>query len=114
MTTLAETDNRMTANYLTPYEPVHPGEIIKEEIEYRGISQKKLALQMGVSYTVLNEILNEKRAVNTEFALLLEAALGIDAGLFIRMQADYNMQVARCNKTFAEKLKKVRKIAAAL
>ncbi|MDR2806187.1 MAG: addiction module antidote protein, HigA family, partial [Dysgonamonadaceae bacterium] len=27
--------------------PVHPGEILKEEIEYRGLSQRKLAMQMG-------------------------------------------------------------------
>lgn len=104
----------MIANDLTLCEPVRPSEIIKEEIEYRGISQKKLTAQMSVSYSVLNEILNEKRAVNTEFALLLEAALGIDAGLFIRMQADYNMQVARRDKTFSERLKKVRNMVAAL
>jgi plasmid maintenance system antidote protein VapI len=29
--------------------PVHPGEILKEEIEYRGILQGKLATQMGIS-----------------------------------------------------------------
>ena len=34
---------------------------------------------MGVSYTVFNEILNGKRPVTTEYALLLEAALGTDA-----------------------------------
>jgi plasmid maintenance system antidote protein VapI len=33
----------MIANNLTPYEPTHPGEVLKEEIEYRGISQRKLA-----------------------------------------------------------------------
>ena len=31
-----------------PYTPTHPGEILKEEIEYRGISQKKLAEQIGI------------------------------------------------------------------
>jgi plasmid maintenance system antidote protein VapI len=40
----------------------HPGEILKEEIEYRGISQRKLAADMGISHTVLNEILNSKKA----------------------------------------------------
>ena len=43
-----------------PYTPTHPGEVIKEEIEYRGISQKVLSQQMGVSYSLLNEILNGK------------------------------------------------------
>ena len=52
-----------------PYTPTHPGEILKEEIEYRGISQKKLAEQIGISYTMLNEILNAKRPVTETMAL---------------------------------------------
>lgn len=114
MITLKGVDSRMIANNLTPYAPTHPGEILKEEIEYRGISQRKLATQMGVSYSVLNEVLNAKRPVTTEYALLFEAALGIDAGIFIRMQADYNMQIAKQNKSFAERLAKIRKIASVL
>ncbi|KAA6307608.1 Antitoxin HigA, partial [termite gut metagenome] len=57
MITLKGIDPRMIANNLTPYEPTHPGEILKEEIESRGISQRKLAAQMGVAYSVLNEVL---------------------------------------------------------
>ncbi len=114
MITLKGVDPRMIANNITPSAPTHPGEIVKEEIEYRGISQRKLATQMGVAYSVLNEVLNAKRPVTTEYALLLEAALGIDAGIFIRMQADYNMQVARQDKSLAERLEQVRKIAAML
>jgi len=105
-------DPRMIANNLTPYEPTHPGEILKEEIEYRGISQKKLAAQMGVAYSVLNEVLNAKRPVTTEYALLFEAALGIDAEPLIGMQADYNMQVTRKDKSFAARLAEIRKAAA--
>ncbi len=114
MITLKGVDPGMIANNLTPYEPTHPGDILKEEIEYRGISQRKLAAQMGVAYSVLNEVLNAKRPVTTEYALLFEAALGIDAEIFIRMQADYNMQTARENKSFAERLKNIRKLVAAL
>ncbi len=54
---------------------IHPGEMIKDEIESRGITQKKLAETTGISPSVLNEMLNGKRAVSTEYALLLEAAL---------------------------------------
>jgi addiction module HigA family antidote len=104
----------MIANNITPYEPVHPGEVLKEEIEYRGISQRKLAEQMGVSHTVLNEVLNGKRPVTTEYALLFEAALGIDAEPLIGMQADYNVQTAKSNKSFAERLARIRKAVAAL
>jgi plasmid maintenance system antidote protein VapI len=69
---------------------------------------------MDVSYTVLNEILNAKRPLNTELALLIEAALGLDAEPLLKMQARYNMLVTKRNNRFVEKLKKVRKIAAVL
>ena len=104
----------MIANNLTPSEPVHPGLVLKEEIEYRGISQKQLARQMSVSYTVLNEILNGKRPISTDYALYLEAALGIDAQLWIQMQADYNLQVAKADKTVMQRILEIRKMVAVL
>lgn len=114
MITLKGVAPKMIANNLTPSEPIHPGEMIKDEIEYRGLSQRKLAAQMGISPTLLNEILNGKRAVSTEYALLFEAALGIDAEIWIRQQVRYDMQVAKSNKTFMEKLANIRKLVAAL
>jgi addiction module HigA family antidote len=114
MITLKGVDPRMIANNLTPYEPTHPGEVLKDEIECRGISQRKLAARMGVAYSVLNEILNCKRPVTTEYALLFEAVLGIDAEPLIGMQADYNIQVAKKDKSFAARLAQIRKVAAAL
>ena len=97
------------ANNLIPFSPTHPGEVLKDEIEFLNISQRKLALQMGVSYTVLNEILNSKRAVNAEFALRVEAALGIDAKMLITLQSKYNLLVARNDKSFMQKLIDIRK-----
>lgn len=114
MITLQGIDPKMIANNLTPSNPIHPGELIKDEIEYRGISQRKLALQMGVSPTLLNEILNRKRSVSTEYALLFEAALGIDAEVWIRQQARYDMQMAKSDTSFLERLAHIRKIAAVL
>ena len=108
MITLQGIDPKMIANNLTPSNPIHPGELIKDEIEYRGISQRKLALQMGVSPTLLNEILNGKRSVSTEYALLFEAALGIDA------EVRYDMQMAKSDTSFLERLAHIRKIAAVL
>lgn len=93
---------------------IHPGEMIKDEIQERGITQRELAAQMEVSPTVLNEVLNGKRPVSTEYALMLEAVLGIDAGIWLRLQMDYNMQVAKRDGTFLSKLEKLRKIAAVL
>ncbi len=93
---------------------IHPGEMLKDEIEARNITQKDLAKRMGVSYTVFNEILNGKRPITTEYALLLEAALGIDAGVWLRLQADYNMQKAKSDKSFIARLEQIRKYAAVL
>lgn len=95
-------------------ELIHPGEMIKDEIIARGMTQKELATQMGVSYTVFNEILNGKRPVTTEYALLLEAALGTDANIWIGLQSDYNMQRVKQDRTFMKRLEKIRKIAADL
>ena len=110
MITIKGIDPKMIANNLSPYRPIHPGEILKDEIEYRGISQRKLAEQMEVSYTVLNEILNCKRPVNTEFALFIEAALDIEADTLLRMQTSYNIQIAKQNKTFINRFNKIRKV----
>lgn len=85
----------IAANKLQSFRPFHPGELIKEELECRNIKQKDFAKKFEFSYTALNEILNAKRPVTTEFALLLEAALGIDADLLVKMQTDYNLQIAR-------------------
>ena len=41
-------------NDLRPYMPTHPGEVLKDELQARGISQKKFSSLIGVSYTMLN------------------------------------------------------------
>ena len=61
------------------YTPTHPGEVLKDEIEYRKISQRRLAEQMGISYKVLNDLLNGRRPLTTTTAMMLEAALDIPA-----------------------------------
>ena len=100
------------ANNMTSSMLIHPGEMIKDEIVARGLTQKDLAQQMGVSYTVFNEILNGKRPVTTEYALLLEAALGTDANIWLGLQAEYNMQKMKQDKSFMSRLEKIRKTAA--
>lgn len=112
MDTKKTTQEKEIANDMTSSMLIHPGEMIKDEIIARGITQKELAKQMGVSYTVFNEILNGKRPVTTEYALLLEAALGTNASIWIGLQADYNMQKVKQDKSFMKRLEKIRKIAA--
>lgn len=88
-------DPEKIANNMESSLLIHPGEMIKDEIESRGISQRKLADMTGISPTVLNEVLNSKRSVSTEYALLFEAALGIDADIWIGLQNDYDKQKAK-------------------
>lgn len=97
-----------------PFIPIHPGEIIKEELEFRGISQKHFAKVVGISYTMLNDILNGKRPVSTDFALLIEAATDISADMLVNMQTRYNLQLARRDKKNIDKFEKLRNICASL
>lgn len=114
MITLEGVDPTMIANNLTPSEPVHPGEILKDEIAYRSISTTRLAEQMGISTNTLNDLLNARQAITTRYALLFEAALGIDAEPLLKMQTDYDIHVAKSDKNFLERLANIRKLAAAL
>lgn len=107
-------DPDMIANNLTPAYPTHPGEVVKDEIEYRKISQRKLAEQMGISYKALNDILNGRRPMTTATAMMLEAALGVPADSLMRLQLRYNMQQATRDKSFMERLNQIRKYAALL
>ena len=94
--------------------PTHPGAVLKEELESRGISQKRYSELTGISYTMLNEILNGKRPLTTDVALLVEASLGINPQMLINMQTRYNMALSRRSKTFSERLDSIRKICAVL
>lgn len=104
----------MVANNITPAFPTHPGAVLKDEIESRGISQRQLAKDMGLAYSVVNEILNERRPLTEKTALLFEAALGVNAEPLLRLQLRYNVQNARKDTSFLNKLAKVRRVAAVL
>lgn len=94
--------------------PTHPGDVLKDEIEYRKISQRRLSAEIGMSYTALNEILNGKRSITTATAYLFEAALDIPASALLKLQMRYDMQMAQSDRTFMERLASIRRIAAVL
>lgn len=102
----------MIANNLKPFQPTHPGEVLKDELEYRGISQRGLAKEIGISYSVFNEMLNGKRSLSPELAMMMEAALGVDAAPLLAMQNEYDMLMAERNDSFMEKLRQIRRIVA--
>ena len=68
-----KTDLKMRANDIILAFPTHPGEILKDEIEYRGISQRQLEDEMGIAYSALNNILNARCSVTDKTALLFKA-----------------------------------------
>ena len=105
---------KMIANNVESFVPTHPGELLRDEIECRHLSQRYLADEIGVSYSVVNVIVNGKRSVSPQFALLCEAALGIPAHILIGLQADYDLQIIKNDKTFLNRLKGIKRIAAAL
>ena len=92
--------------------PTHPGEVLKDEVEERGISQRQLAESMGLSYSVVNEILNGRRPLTAKTALMFEAALDVPADSLMYLQTKYNMQTARKDSSVLDVLKEIRKIVA--
>ena len=79
---------------LTPFVATHPGEMIRDELKERGMTQKQLAAEMDVKPSVLSEAVNGKRAVSVNMALALEKALGIPAEIWLNMQSQYDLDVA--------------------
>ena len=89
---------------------IHDAEYIARDLTQKG--ETKIIVLGGDG--TLNEVLNGKRPVSIELALLMEAALGINADLLVKMQTEYNMQTARKSTTLMKKLNEIRKIAAVL
>jgi len=81
-----------------PY--THPGEVLEEEVlKPLGISQARLARHIGVNQHVVNEICRGKRGVSVRMAQLLEAALGMEADFWMRMQMMYDLSVNKVMKS---------------
>ena len=83
---------------VTPGFATHPGEILKDELDAREISQSDFAKTIGLQKSQLNEIINGKRGLNAELALTLESALGVEAAFWINAQKNYELDSARIEK----------------
>ena len=90
----------------------HPGEVLKDAIEERGISQRQLVGSMGLTYSVVNEILNGRRPLTAKTALMFEAALDVPAYSLMYLQTKDNMQTARKDSSLFDVLKEIKKVAA--
>lgn len=74
---------------------IHPGELLAEEIEERGLTQKALAEAMGRPAQVVNEIIRGRKAITAETAIQLEHALGPSARFWLNLQSMYDLTRAR-------------------
>lgn len=97
-----------------PFYPVHPGEVIREEMESRHISQREFARQVNISYTALNELLNGKRSLSPTTALMFEAALDIPADALMSIQTKFTMQTTRSDSRILSWLARIPRVAAML
>lgn len=76
--------------------PMHPGVVLNEVyMKEMGLNQSQLAEKCKCSHRKINEIVNGKRSISPEFALTLEKVLGTTAEMWVRIQAEYDLWVAR-------------------
>lgn len=75
-----------------PFMAVHPGMMIKPELEERGISQKDFAKMVGVQASHLSEVLNGKRGLTKDLAVKIESAIGLPAKVLLSAQAQYELE----------------------
>jgi antitoxin HigA-1 len=75
--------------------PVHPGEVLQEEfLKPKGMSQSRLALDIGVHPRRINEIVLGKRSITADTALRLARYFGNSSQFWLGLQSDYDLDVA--------------------
>ena len=82
-------------NNLIPFKAIHPGEIIKDELEAIDMTQKELAILLGVKSSYINEIIKGKRNITAEIAVLLEKVFKIPAIHWMSYQSQYDIDLQR-------------------
>ena len=78
------------------FSPIHPGEILVSEfLEPMGISQYRLAKDIGVTARRINEIVHGRRSITADTALRLGRFFGMEAQFWLNLQTHYDMEVAQ-------------------
>lgn len=97
-----------TQKIIVPYKATHPGILIKDELEVRpDLKQKDLAKELGVKASFLNEIINGKRPITPEIAVLLEGVFEIPASYWMKFQSQYEIDKARIKEKTIARLKNI-------
>ena len=93
------------------FDPAHPGEIVKADLDALGVTLTEAAKQLGIDKSQLSRVVNGHSIVTAEMAVRLEAVIGGTADHYLRMQAAYDLAQVRQNK--AEITKGLRRLAPA-
>jgi HTH-type transcriptional regulator/antitoxin HigA len=95
---------RKLANDMVPGSAMHPGELIRDELNAREMKQVEPAKELGIAKNVMSEIISGKRNITPELAVKLEDALGIKAAFWMKYQVPYEIDKIRIkNKKTVEK-----------
>ena len=75
-------------------DPIHPGEVLLEEfLKPLGLSQNRLALEIGVPARRINEIVLAKRRITADTALRLARFFDMSPQFWLGLQMDYDLDV---------------------
>ena len=75
-------------------QPVHPGEILREELEEIGMSAKAIARELGVPQNRISDILRGRRGITADTALRLARYLNTTPQVWLNLQKAYELRVA--------------------
>jgi addiction module HigA family antidote len=74
--------------------PIHPGEVLAEDLEALDMSASELARQLKVPANRVTEILNGQRAITGDTALRLAHFFGTSAQFWLNLQSLYDLRIA--------------------
>ena len=75
--------------------PIHPGEVLLEDfMKPLGLSQYRLAHDIGVTPIRISQIVNGQRAITVDTAMRLARYFGTNAAVWLRLQVRYELEVA--------------------
>ena len=74
--------------------PVHPGTILKDELDEIGMSAAELARRLQVPENRLSEIIRGRRTITADTALRLGRWFGTSAGFWLNLQKSYDLRKA--------------------
>jgi addiction module HigA family antidote len=74
--------------------PIHPGEILAEELEELGVTPTELSRQVRVPANRITQIINGKRAITGDTALRLAHWFGTSPQFWMNLQALYDVRMA--------------------